>query len=64
MKSATLATGIIHQLECAADAVRRNDLEIAMHYVGNSLLMLKQAQSGKPAKRKRLQPPAALRRVK
>ena len=64
MNAATLATGIIHQLDCAADAVRRNDLEIAMHYVGNALLMLKEVQSGRPAKRKRLEPPAALRRVK
>jgi ribosome-associated translation inhibitor RaiA len=59
-----LPVAIVRQLERAADAVRRNDLEIAIHHTGNALLMLKEAQSPRPAKRRRLGSPAQLRRVK
>jgi hypothetical protein len=59
-----LPDAIIRQLDCAADAVRRKDLEIATHYTANALLMLKAAEASKPAKRKGHAGPAPLRRVK
>jgi hypothetical protein len=49
---------VLHQLELAAEAVRRNDLEPAAHYTGNALLMLKQALAPKRATR-RAKPAAA-----
>jgi hypothetical protein len=43
---------VLHALDRAAKAVRKNELQIAVHHVGNALLMLKQALSPEPAKRK------------
>jgi hypothetical protein len=43
---------VLHELDRAAEAVRRNEIQIAVHYVGNALLMLKQALSPEPARRK------------
>ena len=59
-----LPAGIINQLDCATDAVRRDDLEIAIYHAGNALLMLKEAQSFRAAKRTRLEGRMPLRRVK
>jgi hypothetical protein len=43
---------VLHELDRAAEAVRRGELQIAVHHVGNALLILKQALSPAPAKRK------------
>jgi hypothetical protein len=59
-----LPDAIIRQLDCAADAVRRKDLDIALHHTGNALLMLKEAQAARAAKRKGREGPPPLRRVK
>jgi hypothetical protein len=59
-----LPGGIINQLDCAADAVRRDDLEIAIYHAGNALSMLKAAQTLRATKRTRLEGRPPLRRVK
>ena len=64
MNPSQLSAAIVHQLERAAEAVRRKDFAIAIHHAGNALLMLKEAESPRPAKRKRSGNVAQLRRVK
>jgi hypothetical protein len=43
---------VLHELDRAAAAVRRSEIQIAVHHVGNALLILKQALSPEPPKRR------------
>lgn len=44
---------VLHQLDRAAEAIRKNDPSLAIHHLGNAVLMLKQAIARpRPAKRR------------